>query len=154
MTFCGGIKIAQIPLQAPQGAGALGGRVNMVRKLMGAVAMAAAVQLIGISGANAAVHNVIADEIGGTPSEPLFTVLSDSAVNGGAPLCTANEQSTACFATSYTVPAGFINSAFRATGGAAAVNLIDGPNSDTPGVRSDELYLTVSPVVRGFATVT
>jgi hypothetical protein len=68
-------------------------------------------------------------------------------------LCSANEDSTACFATPYTVGAAFISPAFQANGGAAGVNLLDGPASPSITCNpsgfldptcSDQLYVTVS----------
>jgi hypothetical protein len=72
-----------------------------------------------------------------------FTFLTDSVVGL---LCNANEDSTACFAPSYTVDSTFISPAFQANGGFAGVDLLDSGGSDTPNNLSDQLYLKVTPL--------
>jgi hypothetical protein len=118
---------------------------------------------MGTPNANAA-RIVTANETGTPPESGLvndIASLSDSIVGL---LCSANEDSTACFATPYTVDASFISPAFRANGGAAGVNLLDGPASPSitcnpSGVLdpscSDQLYVTVSaPSATGLYTLT
>jgi hypothetical protein len=93
---------------------------------------------------------VTADETTGrVPSD--FSFLTDSIAGQ---LCNANEDVTGCFATPYTVNNTFISPAAQANGGVAAVNLLDGPGTDTPTNLSDQLYLTVSAPVAGLYTVT
>jgi hypothetical protein len=92
-----------------------------------------------LSSPAAATRVILADETTGLPHD--FSFLSDSIVGT---LCNANEDTTACFATSYQVDSSFINPAFRQTGGFFGVNLLDGPNRDTPNNISDQLFLTVS----------
>jgi hypothetical protein len=117
---------------------------------------------MGARNANAA-RIVTANETGNAPESGLLNdiaSLSDSVVGL---LCSANEDVTACFATPYTVGAALISPAFQANGGAAGVNLLDGPAS--PGITcnpsgvldpscSDQLYVTVSAPVGGLYTVT
>jgi hypothetical protein len=98
---------------------------------------------IGARDANAA-RIVTADET--TGQTPDFTFLTDSIVGL---LCNADEDSTACFAPSYTVDSTFISPAFQANGGFAGVDLQDGPGSDNPGNLSDQLYLRVTPLPTG-----
>src|SRR5215471_5424921 len=119
---------------------------------------------LSMSARNASAARIVtANETGNPPESGLLNdiaFLSDSIVGQ---LCSANEDATACFATPYTVGPAFISPAFQANGGAAGVNLLDGPASPSitcnpSGVLdpscSDQLYVTVSAPAGGLYTVT
>jgi hypothetical protein len=76
-----------------------------------------------------------------TGLNPDFSSLTDSVAGL---LCNADEDTTACFATPYSVPSALVNPAFQANGGTLGVDIFD-PDGNI----SDQLFLTVDPAVNG-----
>src|SRR5215471_11182197 len=119
-----------------------------MRSTMIVVSIVALGLSMGAWNANAARIVTANETTGQVPSD--FSFLTDSVVGL---LCNVNEDSTACFAPSYTVAASLISPAFQANGGFAGVDLNDRSGSDTPNNLSDQLYLRVTPlsVAPGFS---
>jgi hypothetical protein len=120
-----------------------------MRRVLGLIALAAVLQIIGAQpGYSARILNATetTGRLGGD-----ITSATDSGLPPPGNVCTpANENATACFGTAYDVPSALINPAFVANGGALGVNLCDSfANCDTTNGRdptntiSDQLYLQV-----------
>jgi len=118
---------------------------------LGTIAVAAILYMLGAQVGNARL--IIAGETTGRPGGDL-TFMTDSGLPVGAPppCATANEDTTACFGTPYSVPTSLIAAASQANGGIVGVDLIDsaaeGLCNGAPCL-SDQLYLSVGPATGG-----